>query len=96
MRMWCANNWATVTVLQLHMDLHSLDRGLASYGLTMLGVLVPRHTCMTASMMGSGFTTAGIMRMLVLLVSTTMSDITIRFMVWIVKAKKLAEVTINN
>ena len=51
---------------------------------------------MTASMMGLGFITVIILRMLVLLVSTTMSDITIRFMVWIVKAKKLAEVTINN
>ena len=96
MRMWCANNWATAMVLQLHIDLHSLGRGVASYGLMMLSVLVPRHTCMTASMVGLGFTTAGIMRMLVLLVSATMSDINNRFMVWIVKAKKLAEVTINN
>ena len=79
MRMWCANNWATAMVLQLHMDLHTLGRGVASYGLIMWSALVPRHTCMTASMMGLGFITAGILRMLVLLVSKIMSDINNRW-----------------
>ena len=35
MQMWYANNWATAVVLQQHTLLHTLGRGLASYGLRM-------------------------------------------------------------
>ena len=73
MQMWCANNLGTAMVLLLHVELHTLGRELASYGLIMWSVLVLRHICMTASTMVLGFTTAGIPRMLVLLVSATMN-----------------------